>query len=257
MVKLPIAPLKKPMSTRSMSTRSMPTRSMSRGVTLLEIMIVLIILAGALAIAWPSLQRPLNRLRLDEASQMIREAIDESRQRAISRNQSMLIHLRKGDQEVQTGSIESFAKELGSDGVRSSSSITVDRTEQSSIEANDSIGMEPQVWRLPDDVVVVNVESGDSSQASNETDATNEQSSMETDRRPSGTSDASQDSDSIASRDRMNGSSDLADGAQEWWVPLDAQGTGFDAKITLLDKVTNKNIYVSYSSATGHLEISR
>lgn len=148
-------------------------------------MIVLIVLAGALAIAWPGLQRSLNRIPLDEGSQTIREAIDESRQKAISNNRPMLIRFRKDEHEVQTGTVESFMEE------------EEDR---------------PQTWKLSNDVIVVNVKNKESS---------------------------------------------FNDNQIEWWIPLDAQGIGINTEITLRDKATNKNIYVSYSASTGSVEISR
>ncbi|MCU0714264.1 MAG: prepilin-type N-terminal cleavage/methylation domain-containing protein, partial [Pirellula sp.] len=88
-------------------------KAVSKGVTLIELIIVLVIMVGALAIAWPNLQKPLGRVKLDEASQTLREAIDESRHRAIRQNQSILIRLRKGATEVQSGSIDSFAEQMG------------------------------------------------------------------------------------------------------------------------------------------------
>jgi prepilin-type N-terminal cleavage/methylation domain-containing protein len=238
---------------------SATTNSVRRGVTLLELMIVLVILAGALAIAWPSLQRPLNRVRLDEASQTIREAIDESRQKAIRGNKSMLIRLRKGDHEVQTGTIESFAEEIENEGTRSTSSLSDSRISASNGISNDPKAIEPQIWKLPDDVVVVHVESGESSPSSDDLNLSSDRSSTESKRESS--SNDSRDGDSVTGPDRSASDSESVtsneDSQTEWWVPLDAQGIGMDAKITLRDKITNKNIYVSYSASTGSLEISR
>jgi prepilin-type N-terminal cleavage/methylation domain-containing protein len=243
-------------SSDSVSPTSNAVRS---GVTLLELMIVLVILAGALAIAWPSLQRPLNRVRLDEASQTIREAIDESRQKAISCNKSMLIRLRKGDHEVQTGSIESFAEEIENGGTRAMSSLSDSRTSASTGSSSNPKAIEPQIWKLPDDVVVVNVESGEPTQSSQDLALSSDRSSSDPEREPP--SIESREGDSSDGTDRSTSDLDEVPSAEEsqteWWVPLDAQGIGMDAKITLKDKVTNKSIYVSYSAATGSLEISR
>lgn len=235
------------------------TNTVRSGVTLLELMIVLVILAGALAIAWPSLQRPLNRVRLDEASQTIREAIDESRQKAISCNKSMLIRLRKGDHEVQTGSIESFAEEIENGGTGSMSSLSDSRSSASTGSSTNPKVMEPQIWKLPDDVVVVNVESGEPTQSSQDLALSSDRSSADTDREPSsGPSRASVSSVGTgSSTSEFDEVPSAEESLTEWWVPLDAQGIGMDAKITLKDKVTNKSIYVSYSASTGSLEISR
>ena len=61
-----------------------------RGFSLLEVMIVLVLMVGLLAIAWPNMQRPLRRTTLNEAAQVLREAIDEGRHEAITTvNQSL------------------------------------------------------------------------------------------------------------------------------------------------------------------------
>ena len=244
---------------KSTDSVSPTTNAARRGVTLLELMIVLVILAGALAIAWPSLQRPLNRVRLDEASQTIREAIDESRQKAISCNKSMLIRLRKGDHEVLTGSIESFAEEMENGGTSSMSGLSDSRSSASTGSSSNPKAIEPQIWKLPEDVVVVNVESGEPTPSSQVLALSSDGSSSDSDRAAS--SSENRDSVSSVGTDRSTSELDEVPSAEEsqteWWVPLDAQGIGMDAKITLKDKVTNKSIYVSYSASTGSLEISR
>ncbi len=246
---------------KSSDSISPTSNAVQSGVTLLELMIVLIILAGALAIAWPSLQRPLNRVRLDEASQTIREAIDESRQKAISCNKSMLIRLRKGDHEVQTGSIESFAEEIENGGTRAMSSLSDSRASASSGSLSNPKAIEPQIWKLPDDIVVVNVESGEPTQSSQDLELSSDRSSSDSDSDRESSSIESREGDSSAGKGRSASDLDEVPSAEEsqteWWVPLDAQGIGMDAKITLKDKVTKKSIYVSYSASTGSLEISR
>ena len=39
---------------------------------MLELMIVLVVMVGLLAIAWPNMQRPLRRTTLNEAAQVLR-----------------------------------------------------------------------------------------------------------------------------------------------------------------------------------------
>lgn len=231
-------------------------QNLRQGFSLIEIMIVLVILAGALAIAWPNLQKPLGRVKLDEASQTLREAIDESRYRAISQNQSVLIRLRKGAQEVECGSIDSFAEQLASDfGNATASSLSgKNGTNEVALTSNE----QPQVWKLPSDVVVVNVESSDDIPARidptffNGLDSTSEKGSL----RSSSSSKVANEGQ-VAVQNSMSFESDIDGSDQEWWVPLNAMGVGSNAKITLLDKSTKKTIHVSYSSITGGLEISR
>lgn len=230
----------------------------SNGFTLIELIIVLVIMVGVLAIAWPNLQKPLGRVKLDEASQTLREAIDESRHQAIRQNKSILIRLRKGATEVQSGSIDTFAEQIGNEAGNPLGAAGIGRRNSVSSEA--SSGSEPQVWKLPDDVVVVNVErtieptssdatANGSSVASGSIASAAENSKIGTPQR--------ERSDPYVAPEDLSLESDLDDSEKEWWVPLNAMGVGSDAKITLLDKSTKKTIFVSYSSTTGGLEISR
>lgn len=233
-------------------------KAVSRGFTLIELIIVLVIMVGALAIAWPNLQKPLGRVKLDEASQTLREAIDDSRHQAIRQNKSILIRLRKGATEVQSGSIDSFAEQIGNEAGSPLGAAGV--SPSNSAPGKTSNRAEPQVWKLPDNVVVVNVERTDEQPSS---DKMTYQSSVS---RGTATSIAENSKFAMPTRENsepyvapedLSLESDLDDSEKEWWVPLNAMGVGSDAKITLLDKSTKKTIYVSYSSTTGGLETSR
>ena len=233
-------------------------KAVSRGFTLIELIIVLVIMVGALAIAWPNLQKPLGRVKLDEASQTLREAIDESRHQAIRQNQSILIRLRKGATEVQSGSIDSFAEQLGNE--TGSTSGTVGISQSQSVRGDVAIEEEPHVWKLPEDVVVVNVERTDDVPALDETSYASSvmRGSANSSKNTSAVTASTQDdAEQYVAPEDFSVESDLDGSEQEWWVPLNAMGVGSNAKITLLDKSTKKTIHVSYSSTTGGLEISR
>jgi hypothetical protein len=139
------------------------------------------------------------------------------------------------------------------------SSLSDSRSSASTGSSSNPKAIEPQIWKLPDDVVVVNVESGEPTPSSQDLALSSDGSSSDTDRAPA----SSENRDSVSSVGTGRSKSELAEvpsaeeSQTEWWVPLDAQGIGMDAKITLKDKVTNKSIYVSYSASTGSLEISR
>lgn len=233
-------------------------KAISKGFTLIELIIVLVIMVGALAIAWPNLQKPLGRVKLDEASQTLREAIDESRHQAIRKNQSVLIRLRKGATEVQSGSIDSFAEQMGNETESAANSIGVRQSK--SVSGSVAIEAEPHVWKLPDDVVVVNVERSDDLQSVEENSSisgVNRGAGSSANNRSEGMEPKRKDSEQYVAPEDFSVDSVLDGGEQEWWVPLNAMGVGSDAKITLLDKSTKKTIHVSYSSSTGGLEISR
>jgi hypothetical protein len=215
-------------------------------------------MVGALAIAWPNLQKPLGRVKLDEASQTLREAIDESRHQAIRQNQSILIRLRKGATEVQSGSIDSFAEQM--ENQTGATSRPVSDTQSKSASGDLVTESEPHVWKLPDDVVVVNVERIDDVPTSDDTRYASGpmQDSAESQNTNSGfRASRSEAEEPYVAPEDFSVESDLDGSEQEWWVPLNAMGVGSNAKITLLDKSTKKTIHVSYSSTTGGLEISR
>lgn len=45
--------------------------------------------------------------------------------------------------------------------------------------------------------------------------------------------------------------------SRQWWLPLTAEGRGRDATIELLDPSIDEHLRITYSAATGALEISR
>lgn len=45
--------------------------------------------------------------------------------------------------------------------------------------------------------------------------------------------------------------------SRQWWLPLTAEGRGRDATIELFDASIDQRLRVTYSAATGALEISR
>jgi prepilin-type N-terminal cleavage/methylation domain-containing protein len=233
-------------------------KAVSRGFTLIELIIVLVIMVGALAIAWPNLQKPLGRVKLDEASQTLREAIDDSRHQAIRQNKSILIRLRKGATEVQSGSIDSFAEQIGNEAGSPLDAAGV--SPSNSAPGKTSNRAEPQVWKLPDNVVVVNVERTDEQPSSDKMtyqSSVSRGTAMSTEEISKFAMPRRENSEPYFAPEDLSLESDLDDSEKEWWVPLNAMGVGSDAKITLLDKSTKKTIYVSYSSTTGGLEISR
>lgn len=61
------------------------------GVTLLELMLVLVIIAGVLAVAWPALSRSLASSDLREAGQSVREALSDARRLAMETGEPVLV----------------------------------------------------------------------------------------------------------------------------------------------------------------------
>ena len=229
-----------------------------RGFSLLELMIVLVLMVSLLAIAWPNMQRPLRRTTLNEAAQVLREAIDEGRYQAITTGYPIFVQMQHGNHEVRTGSFANFAQAEDAD---SSLSALTNHHPTSSTPATTSLnglGLESstngkltRTWRLPETVVITEV-NWTSDSITSEVDGdlleSNEDSIA-----------SSVSSTANAYADAIPEVAVSASGAihDDWWLPISATGQSRDASIVLLDTSINETMTVTYASATGALEIVR
>ena len=240
----------------------MQSRHHPAGFSLLELVIVLVVMIGLMALAWPNLQRPLSRTSLDEAAQTVRSAIDESRYQATLGGTPWFVRLEIGSSIVAAGSLAGWlAAEpgLGDDlaGIASDprasfpdASSNLNSTEPSSPAAKRS-------WRLPEQVRIAAVHwslpsitpAGSATQTAQATD-------MDGTLAPeSEASTAFPTATAVA--DNADAAS-FADGqAQIYWLPLLASGRGRDATILLHDQLTQQSIQVIFISSTGAIEVSR
>jgi len=226
-----------------------------RGFSLLELMIVLALMVGLLAIAWPSMQRPLRRTTLNEAAQVLREAIDDGRHEAITTGRPIFIQLQNDIHEVRSGAFDSFASEEPNGG---SHSMPSEVPTEGFGNVSHSDEKMPRTWRLPETVVITKVNWTTS--ASN---ARSDDVAMALESNSSGTS-----SDS-GQRAAMHGTinleatnSKLETGDSEvthsdWWLPISATGLSRSASIVLYDTSIHETMTVTYASETGALEIVR
>jgi len=244
-------------------------RSLSRGgFSLLELMIVVVLIAGVMAIAWPSISRPMKKAELSEATHKLREAIEDGRYQAMMSGEPVFLQITQGDSELRSGGINALIN-----GDLSDETDTLDpaATPESKLIAppkglqqlvgneDDSLSghaVTARVWKLPENIVVTSVqwmdeESEEGSYSASETSV--------------GTDNASANDYGLGAH--HNGSyagSQSADemeaesGSQErWCLPMTSQGRGRDAEITLLDKRARQTVTVSFTAATGELEIVR
>jgi prepilin-type N-terminal cleavage/methylation domain-containing protein len=247
-------------------------RNLRKGFSLLEMMIVVVLLAGILAIAWPSIARPMRKAELSEATQKLREAIEDGRYQAMMTGAPVFLHIQQGENELRSGGIDSLiAGELApSRRDDTSASIPQDTTSiptlkrsplESSLngdESNAVSGVTPRTWKLPSNIVVFSVAWLDEL-AGGSTDNSFSVSTSDEDERSDSPFPGSTESSSTGS-DALVASSDGDDqsiSGHSWCLPMSAEGRGRDAEITLFDTKARQTITVSFSAATGELEVIR
>ncbi|MFN6140188.1 MAG: Tfp pilus assembly protein FimT/FimU [Planctomycetota bacterium] len=259
------------------------------GFSLLELMIVVVLIAGILAIAWPSIARPMRKAELSEATQKLREAIEDGRYQAMMSGEPVFLQITQGDSQLRSGGIDALINgELTEDsrgldptvGATSSPSVVASKpataTPARGIQSliggesdtgHGSTGVTPRVWKLPENIVVTSVQwmdqesqqedFGSSSSSSDDSEAAGFARSNET---SSGYGSSSTAGSGLGGG--THESSEYSDPAtssshEKWCLPMTAQGRGRDAEITLLDKRAKQTVTVSFTAATGELEIVR
>ena len=86
-------------------------RPSKRGFSLLELLIVLAIMAGATALVWPSLSRPLAETSVQQAGNLLRDQIASCRHTAALSGQPMMMRFEIGRNEVTYGSWQALMAE--------------------------------------------------------------------------------------------------------------------------------------------------
>jgi len=79
---------------------------MRKAFSLLELMIVIVVMAGVLAIAWPNLTRRSKSIDQIIFEQNIKEAVDSSRYRSIMDGMSAVVIVK--DDKIQTFTIDNM-----------------------------------------------------------------------------------------------------------------------------------------------------
>ena len=235
-----------------MASRNLTARV---GFSLLELIIVLMIMVGLLAVAWPNLQRPLRTTSLSQAALTLRAAIDDCRYQAITSGTPVFIHLRPSNGEFQSGTFSSFLNDDRqsvdfSTSTRDSNGESGSSLQPASIDRDSDVSA-PKSWSLPQDVVIYSV--------SWTLDAPSFASSDEYNSENSSLAESDAASDGLIAE--VQSESSFADAfgpaKSEWWLPMSATGQSRDATIVLIDTSINQQMTVTYSSATGALEITR
>lgn len=244
-----------------------------RAFSLLEMTIVLVVMVGVLAIVWPNLQRPFRKAGLSEATQKLRQAIDDGRYQAMTTGTPVFIQIRQGGHEVRSLGLDSLvADESGdlqvnmpSEGEPVRSSTTPQQLLHPNGPSDDSLhAVTPRIWKLPDHVVISSVQWEHSGNDDSDDMPATDVDANHSHQRPSRvTRDEVGNSQRAMSHDvdRNAGGDEphaLVDGTEEqWWLPLTAMGHGRDAEITLWDTQAHESMRVSFTASTGELEIIR
>ena len=241
-----------------------------RGFSLLELMIVLVVMVGLLAIAWPNMQRTLRRTTLNEAAQVLREAIDEGRYEAITSGKPIFVQMQQGNHEVRTGSYSNFTNAEDVDSSFNASLLGIGSIQSpiltdATASAPQGLGLKtqeggktPRTWRLPESIVITEVNwTLDSTTDANDENAFG----SDTDPLASNTNSATKGNSDVAianaSTDSEAAIAAIGTSHSDWWLPISATGQSRNASIVLYDTSIHETMTVTYASATGALEIVR
>jgi len=215
------------------------------GFSLLELLIVLAVIAGLMALAWPNLRKPLNDSPLSQAAASLRELFDECRYQAILRSELTMLRVENQSSTVVMGSWEALlANQLE---IPSPSSTTDTPLEAEAENTNALMGKRrpPFQFRfaLPADIVVEQVVWSVSLPASSGRD--DSESDPTTQNAPA----LDRTSDSLLN-DQLTNSSD-SQGSSFWYIPFTPSGLSKDVSIILRDTTTQKRIALQHQQGTG------
>ncbi len=227
------------------------------GFSLLELIIVLALMIGLLAVAWPNLQRPLRRNSISEAAQVLRGAIDDCRYQAITTGSPVFMQLRQGDSFARSGSFDSFMNfdsELGGAalGGPTNSENSAAATQLGDLQSQSKLPA-LRTWNLPPTVIIRSVSWTLDSPSEEDDEEFESEGASQLNADPSSQSTLPL----VAEIDSEASFAGLGQPQATWWLPLVATGQGRDAMIVLYDTSINEEMTVTFVSATGSLEISR
>lgn len=225
-----------------------------QGFSMLELMIVLVLMVGILAIAWPSLQRPFRQASLQTAAQQLREAIDDSRSQAITSGHPVFLELKEGNGEFRTGCFESFQSD---DSVDTGTSSGLEASEKAIAElsyTSNTSTTHARTFKLPSHVKIAKVRWALESPSD---DSLMELAATETEANILALGTEGKETESLASSDSEAALESLGVQEEACWLPITAVGKGRDIFIELYDESIDRSLTVCFASATGALEILR
>lgn len=232
------------------SARTEARRFSTTGFSLLELLIVLAVIAGLMAIAWPNLRKPLGDTPLSQAGASLRELFDECRYQAVLRADLTMIRLERQSSTVVMGSWEALlANQLE---LPTSSAEPPSDTSEPNTNALLKKPRPPYQYQfaLPPDIVIdeviwsvslpsANLDDDGALTASVPGDTNSNSPFSATD--PQASSDSPVDSSSSGF----------------WYIPFTPSGVSKDCSIILRDLTTQKRLALQYQQGTGLITLTK
>lgn len=226
----------------------------SSGFSLLELILVLAIMVGLLAIAWPNVQRMVRRTSLQEAAQVVREAIDDCRFQAIAQGQPMFVRLQQGSSEIDS---LVWGNDLQSPTL-ADESLAVSNDQLPPSDMRGLTSSQRRRWHMPTAIVISQVRwtLNSSTTATDVGDLDQDQTGPES-------LEPTLAENSDPARPQPPGVADNttnllpANAQTKWLLPITATGRSRDATIELFDTTIEQSLTVTFDSVTGGLEIER
>ena len=129
------------------------TQSMRRGYSLMEMMIVLSVLAGMAAMAWPMLQSPLGKLRLQAAAQEVSTELSKARLKAMQSGVAQVFRIQMNTGKFQvTPATDDEDSNSDSDETSSSSAEVSQSSSEERSPLTDDSDMVADEKELPDGI---------------------------------------------------------------------------------------------------------
>lgn len=228
--------------------------------TLLELVIVLVIMVGLTAIAWPNLARQLRKSELRESAQLLRSAIEECGYRAASDGKPAFLKLVES-----SGVVELIAaSDLTREAAKSTGETASDPEFETETTQNDFLGSTSDTdipgastnrsWEFSGAVVVRSVRWQIESVQPPSGPVLNLDSTGEEAFDYSDPPQAEVDTEA-----ELFGLEETLSSGRVWWMPFVApstpSGVGREATIELYDSASEESLRVTYEPASGRVEV--
>lgn len=232
------------------SARTEARRFSTTGFSLLELLIVLAVIAGLMAIAWPNLRKPLGDTPLSQAAASLRELFDECRYQAVLRAELTMLRLEKQSSTIVMGSWETLlanqldlptpTTETASDSADTNSNVLLKKPRppfQYRFALPPDIVIEEVVWSMSLPTETGNADSADTLLPGNSGSSNRD------------LADSAAEAPQVSSFDSSN--------SGYWYIPFTPAGISKDVSIILRDTTTQKRLALQYQQGTGLITLTK